>query len=98
MLAIGLPLIAFTSELPAWLETGAERAFGFLVLLAVGVLFKLVRGDYRAGAHRHRDAPHRPLRERRMDRHGHHRLCRPRQALAIGMADGLAGTARWCCC
>ena len=30
LLVIGLPLIAFKSELPSWLETGAERAVGVL--------------------------------------------------------------------
>ena len=50
LLAIGLPLIAFKSELPAWLESGAEKAVGVVILvLAARVLWKWVRGDYRAG-------------------------------------------------
>ena len=36
LLAIGLPLIAFKSELPAWLESGAEKAVGVVILLLAG--------------------------------------------------------------
>src|SRR5215216_5903221 len=52
LLVVGLPLILFKSELPDWLESGAERAVGVVILLlAVRVLVKWTRGDYRAGAH-----------------------------------------------
>jgi hypothetical protein len=45
LLAIGLPLIFFKSELPAWLEAGAEKAVGIvIVLLAARVIFKWARG------------------------------------------------------
>ena len=54
LLLIGLPLIFFKSELPAWLEAGAEKAVGVVILLlAVRVIFKWMRGDYRATAHEH---------------------------------------------
>ena len=33
LLAVGLPLIAFAAELPSWLETGAERAVGVVILV-----------------------------------------------------------------
>jgi hypothetical protein len=93
LLAVGLPLIGFKSELPAWLGTGAERAVGVVVvLLAARVLFKWLRGDYLTGVHRHREAPHSHLREGQPERHNHHRLRSPRQALAIGVVHGLAGT------
>jgi ABC-type nickel/cobalt efflux system permease component RcnA len=93
LLVIGLPLIALKSELPAWLESGAERDVGVVVVLpAVRVLFKWVRGDYRANAHRHREAPHRHLRNGETERHAHNRLRSLRQALAIGVVHGLAGT------
>ena len=50
LLVIGLPLIFFKSELPAWLETGAEKAVGIVILLlAARVIYKWVKGDYRAG-------------------------------------------------
>src|SRR5919106_2466958 len=54
LLLIGVPLIAFKSELPAWLESGAESAIGIvLILLAARVIWKWVRGDFRAGRHSH---------------------------------------------
>jgi ABC-type nickel/cobalt efflux system permease component RcnA len=102
LLAIGLPLILLKSELPGWLETGAEKAVGVLILvLAARVLLKWVRGDYRRGPHRHpcegaagagEHETHRHL--RKGDRH-HHRQGRARtrgQAAAIGVLHGLAGT------
>src|SRR5215208_4169780 len=46
LLVIGLPLIFLKSELPAWLETAAERAVGVVILaLALRVLYKWLRGD-----------------------------------------------------
>src|ERR1044072_6938163 len=52
LLVLGLPLIFLKGELPAWLESGAERAVGLVILvLAVRVIVKWARGDYRAAAH-----------------------------------------------
>ena len=54
LLAVGLPLIAFKSQLPGWLESGAETGVGLVILvLAARVIFKWLRGDYRAGPHVH---------------------------------------------
>jgi hypothetical protein len=48
LLAVGLPLILFKSELPGWLESGAERVVGAVILvLALRVLVRWYRGDYR---------------------------------------------------
>ncbi|HYY73895.1 MAG TPA: hypothetical protein VE662_03660 [Solirubrobacterales bacterium] len=101
LVLLGLPLIAFKSSLPGWLERGAERAVGVvIVLLALRVILKWARGDYRADSHPHgaaspRDVPggraHRHL--RRHARHRHRSGARtPRQALGIGFLHGLAGT------
>jgi high-affinity nickel permease len=102
LVLIGLPLIALKSSLPAWLETAAERGVGIVIIvLAARVVVKWVRGDYRAGRHRHQEVAVTDLPERRAHRHlrrgerpGHrHRAVRtPRQALAIGFLHGLAGT------
>lgn len=96
LLVIGLPLILLKSELPTWLETGAERAVGVVILvLAVRVLIKWVRGDYRAGAHApagRLDGSHRHLRHGASGQHPHRHVRTPAQALAIGMLHGLAGT------
>ena len=93
LVLVGLPMIAFKSELPAWLELAAERAVGVvIVLLAARVIVKWVRGDYRAGAHRHVEDRHRHLRRGEGANHGHVHVRSPRQALAIGLLHGLAGT------
>jgi ABC-type nickel/cobalt efflux system permease component RcnA len=93
LLALGLPLIFLKGSLPGWLETGAERAVGAVILvLAARVIYKWVRGDFRAGAHRHDRRPHRHLRRGATHEHRHRHVRSPRQALGIGLLHGLAGT------
>ena len=103
LMAIGVPLIVFKTELPASLESGAEKAIGALILvLAARVILKWARGDYRASAHAHGDPPahathsdgHSLRRHlRRGDgRHRHVKMRTPAQALSIGLLHGLAGT------
>ena len=100
LLVIGLPLIFFKSELPAWLETGAEKAVGVVILLlAARVIAKWVRGDYRAAAHEHahhhgNDAGHEHRRHLRRgdDGHAHRHVRTSQQAFGIGVLHGLAGT------
>lgn len=94
LLVVGIPLIGFKSELPAWLEQGAEKGVGVVILALAGrVLYKWVRGEYRADAHPARTtASHRHLRRGGGARHGHRHVRSPRQALAIGVLHGLAGT------
>jgi ABC-type nickel/cobalt efflux system permease component RcnA len=95
LLTIGLPLILLKSALPSWLENAAERAVGVVILLlALRVLWKWVRGDYRAGPHPRSetvDGSHRHLR-RGQRAHAHDTVRTPGQALGIGMLHGLAGT------
>lgn len=100
LLLIGPPLIFFKSALPTWLENGAEKAVGVVILVLAGrVLFKWLRGDYRVTAHRHpdpgaTDVPHARRRHLRRGA-GHHRHVRvrsPQQAFAIGALHGVAGT------
>jgi len=94
LLLIGLPLIFFKSELPGWLESGAEKAVGVVILvLAARVLAKWVRGDYRASRHEHSDVAreHRHLHHEEQA-HRHEAARTPRQAFAIGLLHGLAGT------
>jgi high-affinity nickel permease len=93
LLLIGIPLIAFKSELPAWLESGAEKAIGVVIIvLALRVIWKWLRGDFRAGRHPHPARSHRHLRHGRGATHAHRRVRSPRQAFAIGLLHGLAGT------
>jgi hypothetical protein len=93
LIAIGIPLIAFKTELPAWLESGAEKAIGaVIVVLAARVIFKWARGDFRATAHDH-DGGH--GKRRHLRRGGGHTHAKPRtrgQAATIGLLHGLAGT------
>ena len=95
LLTLGIPLIAFKAQLPAWLESGAERGIGVVILaLAARVIFKWARGDYRATAHDHEDGHSRRRHLRRGGGHAHrHVRVRSRgQALSIGLLHGLAGT------
>lgn len=101
LVALGVPLIAFKSALPTWLESGAEKAVGVvIILLALRVTWKWARGHYRAGRHAHpagHDLPgggaHRHLRRAEVETaHRHHAVRTPRQAFGIGLLHGLAGT------
>jgi High-affinity nickel-transport protein len=95
LLVLGLPLIFLKSSLPAWLEGGAEKAVGVVILaLALRVIVKWVRGDYRSSAHRH-DGGHPRRRHLRLGSghaHAHVTVRTPAQALSIGMLHGVAGT------
>jgi ABC-type nickel/cobalt efflux system permease component RcnA len=100
LVAIGVPLIAFKTGLPAWLESGAEKAIGIVILLlALRVIYKWARGDYRATAHAH-DAEaatdghtrRRHLRRGGGAEHRHVKVRTPAQALSIGLLHGVAGT------
>jgi hypothetical protein len=44
LIALGIPLIAFKAELPGWLESGAEKAIGAVILLlAARVIYRWAR-------------------------------------------------------
>jgi high-affinity nickel permease len=93
LLVIGFPLIALKTALPGWLERGAEIGVGVVILLlALRVLRKWRRGDYRVGAHRHEDDRHRHLSHGGEPHHAHRHVRTPRQAFGIGLLHGLAGT------
>jgi high-affinity nickel permease len=93
LVALGIPLIAFKTELPAWLESGAEKTIGVVILvLATRVIVKWARGDYRATAHAHDDGHGRRRHLRRGHGHRHAKVRSPGQALSIGLLHGLAGT------
>jgi hypothetical protein len=98
LLVVGLPLIFLKSSLPGWLESGAERGVGVVILLlAFRVIVKWLRGDYRVDGHGHVDGePHgssrRHLRLEAARGHLHVQVRSPRQALSIGVLHGLAGT------
>jgi ABC-type nickel/cobalt efflux system permease component RcnA len=95
LLVVGLPLIFLKTRLPGWLEPGAEKAVGIVILLlAVRVIAKWIRGDYRSTAHSH-DHGHparRHLRRGAGPAHRHVSVRSPGQAFSIGVLHGLAGT------
>ena len=97
----GFPLIVFKSALPTWLESGAEKAVGVVIIaLALRVTWKWALGHYGAGRHAHsagdvvpERGSHRHLRRgEAAARHGHHPVRTPQQAFGIGLLHGLAGT------
>jgi high-affinity nickel permease len=93
LVALGIPLIAFKAELPAWLESGAEKAIGvIIVVLAARVIYKWARGDYRATAHAHDDGHGKRRHLRSGHAHRHVKVRSNGQALSIGLVHGLAGT------
>jgi ABC-type nickel/cobalt efflux system permease component RcnA len=97
LLVIGIPLILFKSSMPSGIEQGAETAVGVVILLlALRVVTKWVRGDFRAGRHPHRrrggSSAHRHLHHGDELEHRHRNIRTPRQALGIGLLHGLAGT------
>ncbi|HEY6636041.1 MAG TPA: hypothetical protein VIZ61_00025 [Solirubrobacterales bacterium] len=97
LLVIGVPLILFKSEMPSWIEHWAETAVGIVILLlALRIVVKWVRGDFRAGHHPHQlpsgSESHRHLRHEDEAEHRHRNVRTPRQALSIGVLHGLAGT------
>jgi len=95
LLVVGLPLILLKSSLPPWLESGAEKAVGFVILVLAGrVIVKWARGDYRSSAHAHGDGTHGRRRHLRRGpgEHRHRPVRTPQQALVIGTLHGLAGT------
>jgi ABC-type nickel/cobalt efflux system permease component RcnA len=104
LIGLGMPLILLKSSLPSGLERGAEIGVGAIIVLLAGRLIgKWVRGDYQAVRHRH-DAGtagpqpgdvHRHLHPADGGGHTHPAVedaRTPRQAFAIGVIHGLAGT------
>ena len=103
LLAVGIPLIALHSRLPAWLESGAEKGIGVIIIaLAARVIWKWLRGDYGVARHEHVASPaglesagaveHRHLLGGHNGEHDHRPLRTPAQAFGIGTLHGLAGT------
>jgi high-affinity nickel permease len=99
LVGLGVPLIAFKTTLPAWLESGSEKAIGVVILALAGrVILKWARGDYRASAHAHsaddadRHDRRRHLRRAQGSSHRHVHVRTRAQAVSIGLVHGLAGT------
>jgi hypothetical protein len=82
LLAVGIPLVLLGSRLPGWVENGAETAVGLvMLLLAARVLVRWLRGAYRV----------KPA-QRETGAHGSSPVRSAREALALGVLHGVAGT------
>ena len=96
LLAFGLPVLFLRSFLPHAVERSAEALIGLIVVaLAVRLLVRWRRGAYHAHVHAHEGRPHLHLHSHaRGAGHAHGHAGRtPRQAFAIGLVHGLAGSA-----
>ena len=90
LVALGAPLVLTHASAPAWLEARAETAIGCVtILLALRVLWRWLRGGYRAAPHRHGTDTHRHL-HRGCGGHGHVRTVR--EAVGLGVLHGLGGS------
>ena len=100
LVLIGMPLIFLKSELPAWLEAGAEKAVGIVILLlAARVILKWVQGDYRATAHAHDDASHGMRRHLRRGGTTATWRCAARlRRCPSACSTGSPAPEPWCCC
>jgi ABC-type nickel/cobalt efflux system permease component RcnA len=102
LVALGLPIVLFDTQLPGGMEEGAEVAIGVLIVaLAVRLLIRWRRGQFHAHLHAHGVAAHRHLHSHEPARsgpshdHGHERRLgrSPLQAYGIGLLHGIGGSA-----
>ena len=96
MLAFGLPVLLFRSYLPHVVEQSAEALIGLIiVVLAIRLLVRWRRGAYHVHLHVHGGRQHLHAHSHaRETGHAHpHPLRTPRQAFAIGLVHGTAGSA-----
>jgi sulfite exporter TauE/SafE len=96
LLLFGLPVLLFRSYLPRVVEQSAEALIGVIIVaLAVRLLVRWRRGAYHVHLHAHEGRPHVHAHSHAQE-HGHrhsHPVRTPRQAYAIGLVHGTAGSA-----
>jgi ABC-type nickel/cobalt efflux system permease component RcnA len=96
LVAFGLPVILVRAFLPALVQSLAEALIGaIIVALAVRLLLRWRRGAFHAHVHEHDGTAHLHVHSHAAERaHAHgHAVRTPRQAFAIGLVHGLAGSA-----
>ena len=99
LVVIGVPLIAFKAGLPGWLEAGAEKAIGVVILvLAARVIYKWARGDYRPPPTRTTTGTATRRHLRRATAHRHVKVRTRGQASASACSTGWRAPVRSCCC
>jgi ABC-type nickel/cobalt efflux system permease component RcnA len=96
LLAFGLPVLLLRSSLPQIVEQSAEALIGLIIVaLALRLLLRWRRGAYHIHVHDHDNRRHAHVHSHaRENQHVHrHAVRTPRQAFAIGLVHGMAGSA-----
>jgi high-affinity nickel permease len=93
LFAFGLPVVLYSAYLPEAVQRWAETSVGFVIVaLAVLLLVRWHRGQFREDVHEHDGDAHVHVRSRRRG-HTHRRTRTARGAYAIGLVHGMGGTA-----
>ena len=93
LFVFGLPVVLYSAYLPAAVQRWAETGVGFTIIgLAVLLLVRWHRGQYREDVHEHEGEPHVHVHSGRRA-HTHTRTRTGRGAYAIGVVHGMGGTA-----
>jgi high-affinity nickel permease len=93
LFAFGLPVVLYSAYLPEPVQQWAETSVGFVIIaLAVLLLVRWHRGQFREEVHEHDGEAHVHVRSRRR-LHVHGRTRSARGAYAIGFVHGMGGTA-----
>jgi high-affinity nickel permease len=93
LFAFGLPVVLYSAYLPERAQRWAETSVGFVIIaLAVLLLVRWHRGQYREDVHQHGGEAHVHVHSRRSS-HSHTRTRSGRGAYVIGLIHGMGGTA-----
>jgi high-affinity nickel permease len=93
LFAFGLPVVLYSAYLPERVQRWAETSVGFLIItLAVLLLVRWHRGQFRESAHDHDGHEHLHVHSRRSG-HAHTRTRSAGGAYTIGLVHGMGGTA-----
>jgi high-affinity nickel permease len=93
LFAFGLPVVLYSAYLPERAQRWAETSVGFVIIaLAVLLLVRWHRGQYREDVHQHEGEAHVHVHSRRSS-HSHTRTRSGRGAYVIGLVHGMGGTA-----
>jgi high-affinity nickel permease len=93
LFAFGLPVVLYSAYLPEAVQRWAETGVGFMIIaLAVLLLVRWQRGQFREDVHEHDGELHVHVHSRRHG-HSHKRTRSAGGAYAIGLVHGMGGTA-----
>jgi high-affinity nickel permease len=93
LFVFGLPVVLYSAYLPEGVQAWAETSVGFVIIvLAVLLLVRWHRGQFRETVHAHEGDEHLHVHSRRSG-HTHTRTRSAGGAYAIGLVHGMGGTA-----